>query len=167
MAGFEGKVIYVSVNGQQVQCETSARFNMDTNITPISRCKGSSRFTKHIKGRNTWNIEVDANALLNDIATNQFDILEAMMNDGIVDVMFQSDPLYYLNDEKFVMAGSAVITNFSWEAPGADGSTWNATFQGAGPISIVREPNLIKAWSQDGFNAVINGGRRRLIYVTD
>ncbi|MGH2622033.1 MAG: hypothetical protein ACRDE7_00015 [Sphingobacterium sp.] len=167
MAGFVGKVIYVSVDGEQVQCETSATLNMETSVNTISRCKGGSRFRKHVKGRNTWSIEVDANALLNNIATNQFTVLEAMMGEGIVNVMFQSDPTYYEHDEKFVIAGSAIITNFTWEAPSADGSTWNATFQGAGPIDIVREPNLVKAWSQDGFNAVINGRRRRLIYVTD
>lgn len=144
MSAIEGKVLSVTVNGKKLDCQTDGTLTITKELTTDEPCKDATgKWTTTRVTSKSWTISVTARAFLENVATmNQLDILDLMLDDADtpVEIEWLSTPGLHDGDLDVVLSGEAMLPNFTWNAPGADLSTYTIDFNGTGPLTKLEIP---------------------------
>lgn len=124
-----GTLVMVAIEGENIACTTGASF-AGTNATIDATCKDNNGAEDFLAGNQGWTITVNGNSKYD--ASYGFSELEAVwLNKTVVTVTYGTgvtgDPY---------KQGEAIITAWNNDDPLNAVSTWSATFQGKGTISV-------------------------------
>jgi predicted secreted protein len=132
MAGTPGKIIGVQVNGAFISCEVSCEINFDTDMIPASAVD-SGGWKEYIAGMRGWSMGVDANLLLNNVASD----IKTVFTTGFINrlPLFVSFSTYASSTIQLKFSGNALVKDGSISAPRDGLANWHLTFQGTGKLT--------------------------------
>lgn len=149
MAGsIAGNLIALTVRGQKLRCQTAGNLTITVNTTTDPACKPddasapeTASWTDVTADSRTWQITCAMKAFLDDLQLSGHDIAALIIaNDMVVEVEFGSTPGQHDFPEDITYSGSALITNWSFDAPATGGATHDLTFVGKGALAQERVP---------------------------
>jgi len=129
----DGGDILLSVGGQVIGCATSHTIEITNTVREIS-CKGSGDFASSEYGRFSWSVSVDALFNLYDDVNylNYAELLDLMLSKTIVDI----ESTYKEGTDSFTIAGQAIITSVSKNAPDSENASYSIQMSGRGKLAI-------------------------------
>lgn len=149
MAGpIAGNLIAVTVNGQKLRCQTAGTLTITVNTTTAAACKPddatppeSASWVTATADSRAWNITCSMKAFLDDLQLSGHDVAALIIaNTPNVEVEFGSTAGQHDFPEDIVYSGPAIVSSWSFAAPGTGEATHDMTFTGNGALAQDRVP---------------------------
>jgi len=164
-----GNLIGLQIGGTFVDCETSCDVSFETDLWPASP-RESGGWKEYIAGVKSWSITLNAGMLMRMAGTGLNTVLNAFLTgqEMAVKVTTKNQDLY----PNFTISGRVLLQNGGFSAAVSTLASWNATFQGNGPMRIDINTNMLLALSvnqsdtavlQDGNDAILVGENKPTI----
>jgi len=147
-----GNIFGVQVNGEWLDCQTSATLNTTVNVSEDAPCKvldgtgdaSGIPFVTRTADSRDWSIDVDGSLLRDSMVSANADIdLGKLFVDGDVYI----DAVYFRtaigqtqSDVDAIYSGPAILTSFSITAPDTGAATTSTTFTGNGTLTRTTVP---------------------------
>lgn len=142
MAGaISGKLLAFTVNGIKIRCQTDGNITITKDVTTDDPCKDDGGWSTGNVTNKSWTGSFSAKAFLDDIQSNQLDVIDLMLNgDDPVEIEFLTTPGDHNFPIDVVLSGEAFLNNFSWDAPANATSTYTVDITGNGQLTKVEIP---------------------------
>lgn len=151
MAGqvLPGKIIGVTINDTAVPCQIDATFSSSIDLIDSPPCKPgvgesykSAQWSDSTAGARSWTIDFSGKAFADAVEFNNADILELIIDgDPVVQIQFATIVTTdYDFDQVLVISGEGIISDYTWNAPVEDESTYDVTVTGKGKPTFTRLP---------------------------
>lgn len=134
MGAIDGKIIGLKVNGSFVSCETSCSLHFESDLLPASAVT-SGGWKEFLYGIRSWTMSANGNLLLESVPSD----IKALITTGFINQY----PLYVQFSTRvsstiqMVLSGAALLSGGDITAPSNSKATWQANFQGTGPLDTV------------------------------
>lgn len=149
----QGKLLYLRVDGAELDCQTDITLNMTANTTDDEGCKPSSTdtgndnlwITRSVSSKE-WDGSVTAKTIIADIAANTTNISQLAgkfitgTNNVEVAVQVNSGHDEFGEPQSFVFTGGAIMNGLTLNGPFEGDSTGDVTFVSNGAPTWVQTP---------------------------
>lgn len=144
-----GSIIGVRIGGAWLSCQVDATLNITVNVTEDDPCKPDpsdlnvqdTPWVERTADSRDWNIDFSQKLMRNSLVASNSNIGDLIVSGNLdVDVEFMTRPGQKKSDYDFVYAGSGIITNFTFNAPGTGAATTDSTISGNGALTYTQVP---------------------------
>jgi predicted secreted protein len=132
MPGVNGSIIGLAFNGAFISCEISCAINFNREMLPAS-ATDSGGWKEFISGVRDWNVNVNANLILEAVPADIKTLLTAnYFGDLPLYIQFSTRPSA---TTELILSGNTLFQSGSITAPFGSASNWTSTLQGTGPLN--------------------------------
>lgn len=137
----QGKLLYLKIDGKELECQTDLTLNMTTNTADEEACKPLSTETnnaalwvKRSVSSKEWDASVSAKTFIADVTANNTNASELLglfiTGDNMVEVTIQTNEGNdeYGQPKSGVFTGSAIMNGLTLNGPSEGDSTVDITF---------------------------------------
>lgn len=150
MAGVNGKLVFIKIEGKELACQTSLSldFTTNTNVDPVCKpqegeSSADSSWVTRSEDSREWTATADGQLLATDLSTlnDVSDLIGLFVNGSVnvtVGIETNSTSADYTAGETIIFTGDAIMNGLSITADGDSIATGSVTFESNGKPTYVK-----------------------------